>query len=102
VYFSSTWTASCIRVKGRFQVLGKPAIPFFETALAKLSASPDEALMIGDDIQGDIGGAQAAGIRGVLVKPGKFRSEDLSGEIRPDAVLDSFADLLNWRLVSTS
>jgi phospholysine phosphohistidine inorganic pyrophosphate phosphatase len=29
--------------------------------------------MIGDDIQNDIGGAQACGIRGVQVRTGKFR-----------------------------
>ena len=74
-------------------VLGKPARPFFNTALARLGVSAGEALMIGDDIQGDIGGAQAAGIRGALVRTGKFRDADLEGDVRPDYVLDSFADL---------
>ncbi len=74
-------------------VLGKPAQPFFEAALARLGVSPGEALMIGDDIQGDIGGAQAAGIRGALVCTGKFRDGDLAGDVRPDCVLDSFAEL---------
>ena len=74
-------------------VLGKPARPFFETALAMLGTSADDTLMVGDDIQGDIGGAQAAGIRGALVRTGKFRFEDLDGDIRPDFVLDSFADI---------
>ena len=75
-------------------VLGKPARPFFETALAMLDASPEETVMVGDDIKGDIGGAQAAGIRGALVRTGKFRDEDLDGDIRPGVVLDSFADVL--------
>ncbi len=74
-------------------VLGKPAQPFFDTALAKLGVSARDALMVGDDIQGDIGGAQAAGIKGALVRTGKFRDADLEGDIRPDCVLDSFADL---------
>lgn len=74
-------------------VLGKPARPFFETALARLGASPGETLMIGDDIQGDIGGAQAAGIKGALVRTGKFRDGDLDGDVHPDCVLDSFADV---------
>ncbi len=74
-------------------VLGKPAKPFFETAMAMLDASPDETLMLGDDIQGDIGGAQAAGIAGALVRTGKFRPGDLEGDIRPEIVLDSFAEL---------
>lgn len=74
-------------------VLGKPAQPFFETALVRLGVAPAETLMIGDDIQGDIGGAQAAGLKGALVRTGKFRDGDLEGNIRPDCVLNSFADL---------
>jgi ribonucleotide monophosphatase NagD (HAD superfamily) len=77
-------------------VLGKPAPPFFEAALAGLGAAPDEALMVGDDIRGDIGGAQTAGIRGLLVRTGKFRETDLGGPIRPDAVIGSIADLPDW------
>jgi len=74
-------------------VLGKPARPFFETALAMLNTSPGETVMVGDDIRGDIGGAQAAGIAGALVRTGKFRSDDLSGDVHPDFVLNSFADV---------
>lgn len=74
-------------------VLGKPAIAFFETALSMLGVSPDEALMIGDDVHGDIGGAQASGIRAALVRTGKFRDDDLRGDIRPDLVLESIAAL---------
>lgn len=77
-------------------VLGKPARPFFETALQQLGASAAETCMVGDDIRGDIGGAQKLGIRGVLVKTGKFRPDDLAGDIRPAAVLDSFAKLPGW------
>ena len=74
-------------------VLGKPAQPFFEAALAMLDATPGKTVMVGDDIQGDIGGAQAAGIAGVLVRTGKFRAEDLRNDIHPDCVLDSFAEI---------
>ena len=74
-------------------VLGKPARPFFETALAILDAAPADTLMVGDDIQGDIGGAQAAGIAAALVRTGKFRPGDLAGDIQPDFVLDTFAEL---------
>lgn len=74
-------------------VLGKPAEPFFATALDMLGASARETLMIGDDIRGDVAGAQAAGIAGALVRTGKFRPADLDGDICPDFVLDSFAAL---------
>lgn len=74
-------------------VLGKPARPFFESALRRLGAHADGAIMIGDDIRGDVRGAQAAGIAGVLVRTGKFRPDDLDGDVRPDLVLDSIAAL---------
>jgi len=43
----------------------------------------------------DIGGAQVAGLTGVLVRTGKFRPDDLERG-RPDAVLDSIADVPAW------
>jgi HAD superfamily hydrolase (TIGR01458 family) len=77
-------------------VVGKPDRVFFETALADLGTTPAQALMIGDDIRGDIDGAQRAGIRGILVRTGKYRPEDLRGTIQPHAVIDSIADLPAW------
>ena len=77
-------------------VMGKPANAFFDAAIRKLGTSAAEVVMIGDDIRGDVGGAQAAGLAGVLVRTGKFRPKDLEGEVRPDAVLDSVADLPQW------
>jgi phospholysine phosphohistidine inorganic pyrophosphate phosphatase len=77
-------------------VMGKPAKAFFDVAVEKLRASPAQTVMVGDDIRGDVGGAQAAGLRGVLVRTGKFRDKDLRGDIHPDAVLDSVADLPQW------
>ena len=77
-------------------VLGKPAVEFFHSATARLELTANEVLMIGDDIRGDIAGAQAAGLHAVLVRTGKFRETDLQSDIRPDAVLDSIADLPAW------
>ena len=77
-------------------VLGKPAAPFFEAALDMLGVTAAQTTMIGDDIRGDVGGAQASGIRGLLVRTGKFRPEDLTGDIQPTAVLDSIFDLPAW------
>lgn len=75
-------------------LLGKPAAHFFTPALESLGLRPEDAIMVGDDLEGDVGGAQAAGIRGVLVRTGKFREEELrESAIRPDAIVDSFADL---------
>ena len=84
-------------------VLGKPAKPFFESALAMLGGGAGETLMIGDDINTDVGGAQAAGIRAALVRTGKFRTADLDGRIRPDFVLDSIAELPErWSEISAA
>lgn len=77
-------------------VMGKPAAPFFEAALSQLKALPEETVMIGDDIRGDIDGAQQAGLSGLLVRSGKFRPTDLEQGITPYAVLDSIAVLPAW------
>ena len=77
-------------------VLGKPSKAFYESALHRLGCSAGDAIMIGDDIRGDIEGAQRAGIHGVLVKTGKFRSSDLDLGIEAYAVIDSIRDLPDW------
>jgi phospholysine phosphohistidine inorganic pyrophosphate phosphatase len=59
-----------------------------------LNVDPAQCVMVGDDIVTDIGGAQAAGLRGILVRTGKFRPSDLDGKVQPDAIVDSIADLI--------
>jgi HAD superfamily hydrolase (TIGR01458 family) len=77
-------------------VFGKPAKPFFQAAVEKLGLSAGQVVMIGDDIETDVGGAQTAGLKGALVKTGKFRPADLEGSIKPDMVFASVADIPNW------
>lgn len=77
-------------------VLGKPNAAFFDAALELLGAAPQRAVMIGDDIVGDVQAAQVAGLRGVLVRTGKFRPADLEGQILPDGIIDSIAALPGW------
>lgn len=77
-------------------VLGKPARPFFESAAARLGEKLEDLVMVGDDIVGDVQGAQRAGMRGLLVRTGKFWPADLEGSIRPDDVLGSIAELPEW------
>src|SRR5437764_9470528 len=52
-------------------ILGKPDRAFFEQALLSIGVAAQEAVMVGDDIENDIGGAQQAGLRGILVCTGK-------------------------------
>ncbi len=77
-------------------VLGKPAAPFFLAAAEKLHVAPAKILMIGDDVEVDVGGAQRAGLMGALVKTGKFRPSDLERGVTPDVVFDSIASLPAW------
>ncbi len=89
------FAAALEHASGRTATLvGKPAPEFFRAALDSLGVAASESAMIGDDLESDVGGAQAAGMRGVLVRTGKFRPEDLAlSAIRPDAILDSLAQL---------
>lgn len=75
-------------------VVGKPAAPFFQLALADLGVAPDQAVMVGDDIEADIGGAQGAGLRALQVETGKFTAADLAHpRVKPDGRIASIADL---------
>lgn len=75
-------------------VLGKPSAQYFNRALQSLGVSPGRAAMIGDDISTDIGGSQRAGLKGILVRTGKYSKEavERSG-ITPDLLIDSLASL---------
>jgi len=75
------------------RTLGKPSREFYQLACASMDAAPEETVMVGDDIESDVLGAQEAGIRAVLVKTGKYTPSDLERGITPDLVLDSIAQL---------
>ena len=78
-------------------VCGKPSDEFYRTALDALApgCAPDEVLMVGDDLWGDIAGAQHVGIRTCLVKTGKFREDAFAASgVAPELVIPSVADLL--------
>jgi HAD superfamily hydrolase (TIGR01458 family) len=77
-------------------VLGKPATEFFQAAADRLGVPNREILMVGDDIETDIAGAQLAGMQAALVRTGKFQESDLAGPVKPDVVLDSAAVLPAW------
>ncbi len=57
-----------------------------------------QVVMVGDDVRGDVAAAQAAGLRGLLVRTGKFRPSDLEPHvgITPDGVLQSVRDMPEW------
>ncbi len=60
VYFSTILDSAVVGVE-------KPHPEIFQMALARARAAPSEALFVGDTYATDIGGAQLAGLRGVLI-----------------------------------
>jgi HAD superfamily hydrolase (TIGR01458 family) len=75
-------------------VVGKPSREFFAAALEHLGAEAAEAAMVGDDIEGDVGGGLDAGISSILVRTGKYREDAVAASgIVPSATIDSIADL---------
>ncbi|MEU4148903.1 TIGR01458 family HAD-type hydrolase [Streptomyces sp. NPDC026659] len=76
------------------EVTGKPSAAFFRAALDRLGVAAAEAVMVGDDVESDVLGAQRLGITGVLVRTGKFQPDTLDrASGTPDRVVDSFADV---------
>lgn len=58
------------------EVVGKPEAGLFLAAVDSIGCRPEEALMIGDDVEADVNGALAAGLQATLVRTGKYRDDD--------------------------
>lgn len=79
------------------EIVGKPESLFFHQVLSSINCKPEDAVMIGDDVRDDVEGAQKAGLMGMLVKTGKYRSGD--EEIispPPNHVFDSFPIAIDY------
>lgn len=77
---------------------GKPSAAFYRTALAALPppavVAPRDVVMVGDDLWGDVEGAQRAGLSAWMVRTGKFRADVVAASgIAPDRIIASVADL---------
>jgi HAD superfamily hydrolase (TIGR01458 family) len=78
-------------------VLGKPSPAYFQAALDALDSDPELTWMVGDDIEVDIAGAHACGLRTVLVRTGKFRPDVAeAARVQPDGIITSIAALPGW------
>jgi|TARA_R110002124_G_scaffold45163_1_gene136952 HAD superfamily hydrolase (TIGR01458 family) len=73
-------------------IMGKPSADFFARVLDDMGISAAAGLMIGDDAESDIAGAQAAGLRAVQVMTGKYDPRTADRAV-PDAMIASVADL---------
>jgi len=76
------------------EVVGKPSRAYFRMVLDDLGVAPERVAMIGDDIESDVRGAQLIGVKGWLVKTGRFRKEDLARGIWPDKIFESIAEIV--------
>ena len=75
-------------------IIGKPSADFFKIALDDMGLKPEEAVIIGDDIDVDVGGGQQAGLKGILVRTGKYRqSYTETSAIKPDLTIGSIRNL---------
>ncbi len=78
----------------RARVLGKPSPDFFRLALETAGVERARAIMVGDDLAADVAGAQAVGMRAVLVRTGKgSEPHPDAGPTEPDATVASLAAL---------
>jgi putative hydrolase of the HAD superfamily len=72
---------------------GKPHRLAYETALTALGVEPGDCWMVGDNLEWDVAGAQAVGIRGIWLDRSGGGVPD-GASVEPDAVVRSIAELL--------
>ncbi len=80
-------------------IVGKPSHAALETISHRLGSPPEELAVIGDDLGMDIALGRLGGARTILVRSGISGAIELDGlpeSSRPDAVVESIADVLDW------
>ncbi|MGH1483563.1 MAG: TIGR01458 family HAD-type hydrolase [Geminicoccales bacterium] len=76
------------------EIVGKPSPTFFNLALDDLGLTASDVVMVGDDLEADIGGAKAVGMQTIQVETGKYRPSDLHHpSIQPDRRIASAMEL---------
>jgi len=75
-------------------VIGKPSPLAFEIALRELGEPKEKVLVVGDRLETDIAGADAAGVDSALILSGVSSLSDVArSAVRPTWIAASFADL---------
>ncbi len=76
-------------------IMGKPSRAFFDQVVASTEFAAGDCVMVGDDIEGDVLGAEEAGLHGVLVRTGKFSGGDEEKLTKGAEVIDSIAAIFS-------
>jgi HAD superfamily hydrolase (TIGR01549 family) len=82
-----------VRIYSSTMKVIKPHPAIFERALAGLGVTAAQAVMVGDNPEMDVGGAQGAGMRGVWIDD---RSKGLpdGAKVQPDAIIQRLGELI--------
>ncbi|HEY2438445.1 MAG TPA: HAD-IIA family hydrolase [Solirubrobacteraceae bacterium] len=76
---------------------GKPGAVMMKAVVARLQSAPEDCVVVGDRLSTDLAAARSAGAHGALVLTGETDAADLeglSGDERPDYVLERLDQLL--------
>jgi ribonucleotide monophosphatase NagD (HAD superfamily) len=76
---------------------GKPERFFFEELCRRLGVAPSRCVLVGDNLESDIAGAKAVGMRAALVLTGVATRDDVSrlpAAMRPDWVVPGLLGLM--------
>lgn len=71
----------------RAKIIGKPEPLLYQIALNRLGLSPEEVIAVGDRLETDIAGAQAAGIHTALVLTGASTLEEAKNYSQPPEII---------------
>jgi HAD superfamily hydrolase (TIGR01450 family) len=74
--------------------IGKPSVIMFRLALKNAGCARQDAVMVGDQLDTDILGANRARIESILVRTGVFQRGQ--GKIKPSAILGNVDDLARY------
>jgi len=78
-------------------IIGKPGPIIFQEAVKRLGGDPSTVAMVGDRLSTDIQGAEAAGLRAILVLSGiSTREEAETGPVRPDYIFADITELASF------
>lgn len=79
----------------RVHFMGKPEPAFFACICRRLGIAPERCLMVGDNLESDIIGAQAVGLKTALVLTGVAERDHLPHHhIKPDFVFDDLVAMM--------